>query len=215
MMDLPWRLRIIKSDIILNHGIIEGGGVSIRIRTVNRQITLGHMHSDVTLTNRPSTVADSAVTMNGPGTIKSLTVTSNVEHTIALHLAGESLYVSDGVTIGEGGEIGNGTVHTGEWHSINGAIGDDTALILRDGGTVKLAPGQSFNELYIASDDGRTASWTMTATGAQARSSRPPVRQLPVVPGRRGAGRDRGRQDGTIALSYVSTGPHAGGQADR
>jgi hypothetical protein len=198
------------SEIVRNHGIIEGGDVRISIRTVNRQITLGQMHSDVTITNRLSTAADSLVTMNGPGTIKSLTVTSDVEHTIALHLAGESLYVSDGVTIGEGGEIGNGTVHTGAWHSINGAIGDDTALILRDGGTVKLAPGQSFNELYIASDDGRTATWSMTATGTVA----------PIVTGLKSGsylwyldgvkqGEIEAGEDGTIALSYMSTGLHS------
>ena len=110
------------------------------------------------------------------------------------------------VSVEERAKIGNGTIRTMSWDSTAGTILDGTTLILSDGGTVKLAPGQSFDALYIDSADGRTASWTMTATGAQA----------PIVTGLKSGsylwyldgveqGEVKADKDGTIALSYWST----------
>jgi hypothetical protein len=105
---------------------------------------------------------------------------------------------------------GEGVIRTAAWDSSAGSwTPEDSTVVLSDGGTVKLAPGQSFNRLEIASDDGRSASWNMTATGAQA----------PIVTGLKSGsylwyldGVEQGEieadKDGTIALSYVSTGLH-------
>ena len=105
----------------------------------------------------------------------------------------------------------NGTIIATHWDSTACTwIPEQSTVVLRDGGSAVLAPGQSFNRLEIASDDGRTASWTMSATGAQA----------PVVTGLKSGkgylwyldGVEQGvieaDEDGTIALSYESTGLH-------
>ncbi len=89
-------------------------------------------------------------------------------------------------------------------------LSEGNTLILRDGGSVSLAPGQPISTLQIASEDGRTASWTMTATGTIA----------PTVTGLDASkdyqwyldgvkqGELTADGDGTITLSYVSTGLH-------
>lgn len=134
---------------------------------------------------------------------------SHASHSLTVDLAGNSL-AAEGVTVGERCVVGNGSVYTSTWDSTAGSILDNTTVILRDGGSAVLAAGQSFNELYIASDDGRTASWTMTAAGPQA----------PIVTGLKSGsylwyldGVEQGEveagEDGTIALSYESTGLHS------
>jgi hypothetical protein len=89
-------------------------------------------------------------------------------------------------------------------------LSEGNALILRDGGSVSIAPGHSIPLLQIMSDDGRTASWAMTATGTVS----------PVVTGLESGvsyrwyldgveqGEVKADKDGTIALSYTSTGLH-------
>lgn len=72
-----------------------------------------------------------------------------------------------------------------------------------------MAPGQKFNDIQIASDDGRTATWYMNATGTI----------NPVITGLNSGnylwyldGVEQGEltadANGTIALSYESTGLH-------
>ncbi len=132
----------------------------------------------------------------------------NAQYDIGVDLAGHSLTASS-VVVGLRGAIGNGTVHTTSWDSTAGSILGNTNVVLADGGSAVLAPGQSFNELYIASDDGRSATWSMTATGAQA----------PIVTGLKSGsylwyldgveqGEVKAGKDGTIELSYQSTGLH-------
>jgi predicted phosphodiesterase len=105
---------------------------------------------------------------------------------------------------------GESRITTTSWDTTAGGWEPEgSTVILRDGGTVKLATGQSFNRLEIASEDGRTASWSMTATGTVA----------PIVTGLRSGsylwyldGVEQGEieadEHGTIALSYQSTGLH-------
>ena len=130
---------------------------------------------------------------------------------MTLDAAGYDLTTSS-VTVGARGVLlgGEGVITTTTWDSSAGTwTPEESTVVLRDGGTVKLAPGQSFNRLEIASDDGRTATWTMTATGAQ----------TPIVTGLKSGsylwyldgvkqGEIEADKDGTIALSYQSTGLH-------
>ena len=86
-------------------------------------------------------------------------------------------------------------------------LSEGNALILRDGGSVSIAPGLDPSATNHERGGGR--DWTMTATGAQA----------PIVTGLKSGsylwyldGVEQGEieadEDGTIALSYVSTGLH-------
>ena len=136
-------------------------------------------------------------------------MSSHASHSLTVDLAGKSL-AAEGVTLGERCAVGNGSVYTSTWDSTAGSVLDNTNVVLRDGGSAVLAPGQSFNRLEIASDDGRTASWTMSATGTVS----------PTVTGLESGvsyrwyldgvkqGEVEAGEDGTIALSYKSTGLH-------
>jgi peptidoglycan/xylan/chitin deacetylase (PgdA/CDA1 family) len=196
--------------VLDNQGIIDGDGDVIFVVDKDVSISLGTILCDVSMAHRYEMHANRKLTMTGPAMLGSLTIYSDQPYTITLDLNGHEMQVVNGVTLGQRGIIGNGTVYASSWDSSTGTLLDGTDIILRDGGTVKLAPGQSFNRLEVASDDGRTASWTMTATGAQA----------PIVTGL-DAGKDylwyldgveqgeiEAGEDGTIALSYESTGLH-------
>jgi peptidoglycan/xylan/chitin deacetylase (PgdA/CDA1 family) len=133
---------------------------------------------------------------------------NHASHSLTVDFAGNSL-AAERITVGERCVVGNGSVYTSTWDSTAGSVLDNTNVVLRDGGSAVLAPGQSFNRLEIASDDGRSASWSMTATGTVA----------PIVTGLKSGsylwyldGVEQGEveadKDGTIALSYMSTGLH-------
>ena len=89
-------------------------------------------------------------------------------------------------------------------------LSEGNTLILRDGGSVSLSPGQPISTLQIVSEDRRTASWTMTATGTIA----PTVTGLGANKEYRWyldgveQGEIEADANGTIALSYLSTGLH-------
>ncbi len=143
--------------------------------------------------------------------IDSANISAGTTYTATLDLDAQTI-TADTLIIGELGAMlgGEGVIHTAVWDSSAGSwTPEDSTVVLSDRGTVKLAPGQSFNRLEISSGNGRTASWTMTATGAQA----------PIVTGLKSGsylwyldGEEQGvieaGEDGTIALSYESTGLH-------
>lgn len=194
---------------LVNHGVISGEvPLKIFMHNADKEISFGTVRTTVDVRTAAPT-RNNVLTVTG-GDVDGLRVraSDSTSYTNTVNLAGNSI-VAGIVSIEERGIIGNGTIRTMSWDSTAGTILDGTSLILSDGGTVKLAPGQSFDALYIASDDGRTASWTMTATGAQ----------TPIVTGLKSGsylwyldGVEQGEieadKSGTIALSYVSTGLH-------
>ncbi len=132
---------------------------------------------------------------------------------LVLDLDAHDLRCPDGLTVGVGGTLrgGSGMIYTSTWDSTAGIWSPEAStVVLADGGSARLAPGQSFNRLEISSDDGRTASWNMIAFGAQA----PIVTGLDAGKGYIWSidgveqGEVKADEHGTIALSYQSTGLH-------
>ncbi len=192
-----------------NYGLIYGdGAVEFRYAHSSPGIarTFGTVMCDATIRLHEGMTGSAIVLFGGDAIFRDLSIYSDSDHDMTVDLAGHSLTASS-VVVGSRGAIGNGTVVTSSWDSTEGTLLDDTNVVLSDGGSAVLAPGQSFNELYIASDDGRSATWSMTATGAQA----------PIVTGLKSGsylwyldgveqGEVKAGKDGTIALSYQSTG---------
>jgi len=145
----------------------------------------------------------------GPLTVRS----SHATHTLTLDAAGYDLMPS-ALTVGTNAILlgGDGTITTSAWDSFDGTWDPEgSTVVLRDGGSARLAYGQSFNRLEIASEDRRTATCSILASGTIA----------PIVTGL-DAGKDylwyldgveqgevKADEHGTIALSYTSTGLHS------
>ncbi len=196
-------------------GRITGGGEYVVQLRVDGEIDVSHISTE-TLSIVTSAVAlsDAHASIVGEmdqGVGRLMMGSKHATYDLAVSIDGcliiDEMSISSRVTMSGS----TGTIIATHWDSTACTwIPEQSTVVLRDGGTVKLAPGQSFNKLQIASDDGRTASWTMTAIGAQA----------PVVTGLK-AGKDyiwsidgveqgevKADKDGTIALSYQSTGLH-------
>jgi peptidoglycan/xylan/chitin deacetylase (PgdA/CDA1 family) len=199
------------ADCISNLGVIDGDErSSLRLMLTSDQ-PLGSTIGDVRCTlNVHSTVAhDYTLTLGRNLDIAGLIVsTTSVTHGPNLDLNGHQVRAAS-VGIAANTAIRNGTILTSSWDSSAGGLLANTNVVLADGGSAVLAPGQSFNRLEVASEDGRTVSWTMTATGTVA----------PIVTGLKSGsylwyldGVEQGEveagKDGTIALSYQSTGLH-------
>lgn len=195
-----------------NQGTIDGPGMLlVRAYDVDPTIELGTA-SHVKLSNTFDATGSRTFVLATPIDCQRLIIESeHATHSTTLDLDAQTMTVNT-LIIGARGAMlgGEGVIRTVAWDSSAGSwTPEDSTVVLSDGGTVKLAPGQSFNRLEIASDDGRAASWTMTATGAQA----------PIVTGLESGsylwcldgvvqGEVKAGEDGTIALSYVSTGLH-------
>ena len=167
----------------------------------------GRIATPLTLTAVEETTSSPVYVMPSDAVLEDVRITSPGDVPIIVDLSGNTMATSSIYL--DHGHIGNGTLITSSWDSTAGTILDGTSLILSDGGTITLAPGQAFDRLEIASDDGRTASWTMNATGTVS----------PIVTGLKSGsylwyldgveqGEVKADKSGTIALSYVSTGPH-------
>lgn len=198
-----------------NRGVIEGNGqLIVRLYHENQAYALGDVRCPVTVTLYKWSKAGRTLTLDGDATIGStITITSDSPnfYTTTVDVDDHAL-AAYGVVLRDWGELhgGNGTITVTSWDSTMGSwMPENSTVVLRDGGSVKLAPSQSFNRLEVASEDGRTVSWTMTATGTVA----------PIVTGLKSGsylwyldGVEQGEveadKDGTIALSYVSTGLH-------
>ena len=200
------------SYYVINQGTIDGPGMLLaRVYDVDPTIELGTA-SHVTLRNSFDATDSRTIVLATPTVCQRLIIESeHATHSTTLDLDAQTMTVNT-LIIGARGAMlgGEGVIRTAAWDSSAGSwTPEDSTVVLSDGGTVKLAPGQSFNRLEISSGNGRTATWSMTATGAQA----------PIVTGLESGsylwyldgveqGEIRADKDGTIALSYVSTGLH-------
>ena len=213
-VDVRLSLNIFAPDKLYISGYVHGPGTLVAHISRDAALDIGDGVIDVPLVIelRDNAAGSRTVTMLDDISARGIIVrSSHATNTVTLDIAGRAL-ITDSVAVGARGAIigGNGTIITSAWDSSAGTwTPEESTVVLRDGGTVKLAPGQSFNRLEIASEDGRTASWTMTATGAQA----------PIVTGLKSGsylwyldgveqGEVKAGKDGTIALSYQSTGLH-------
>ncbi len=186
------------------------GTLKLDVRATGAIYDISYVESPVLLEQWSEIASPSVTTLYGNSAAELRIVNQHATHQMTVK-ASESLSVT-GLTLSAGTILmgGDSVITTTTWDTSAGAWAPErSTVVLSDGGSAVLAPGQSFNELYIASDDGRTASWTMTATGAQ----------TPIVTGLKSGsylwyldGVEQGEveadRDGTIALSYQSTGLH-------
>lgn len=203
---------IVQTNKIVNRGTIIGNGGEFWVYTRTATLDFGAVSADMAVVGNSWGIGSNMVaTITGDQVIGGAlrAYSSHTTYALVLDLNGHDL-VADGATAGIRGSIGNGTVYTYSWDSTAGGLLSNTNVVLRDGGSAVLAPGQSFNALQIASVDKRTASWNMTATGTIA----------PTVTGLESGvsylwyldGVEQGEieadENGTIALAYESTGLH-------
>lgn len=213
-------LDTIRSGIILNqkalieiNGSLTGTGrLIIHSNNADSSYNLTNVDLSEVIVRKLAGGESNTVTISGldfAGTFRTENLDASRTVTIACDgplRAGRIALAADTALVG-----GNSIITTKSWDSFNGTwTPEQSTVVLSDGGSVVLAPYQSFNRLEVASEDGRTASWTMTAAGAQA----------PIVTGL-DAGKDyiwsidgveqgevKADEHGTIALSYVSTFRH-------
>lgn len=213
-VDVRLSLNIFAPDKLYISGYVHGPGTLVAQIGTNAVLDMGDGVVDVPLVIqlRDNAARSRTVTMLDDISAREIIVrSSHATNTVTLDTAGRAL-ITDSVVVGARAAIigGNGTIITSAWDSSAGTwTPEESTVVLRDGGTVKLAPGQSFNVLQVASDDGRTASWDMTAIGTVS----------PTVTGLKSGsylwyldGVEQGEieadKSGTIALSYWSTGLH-------
>jgi peptidoglycan/xylan/chitin deacetylase (PgdA/CDA1 family) len=206
-------LQIFYYDIagpLVNHGVISGEvPFAIFMTNSDKEISFGTVRTTVDVRTREPTRSNVLTVTGGDVDRLRVRASDSTSYTVTVDLAGNTITAGI-VSVEERGIIGNGTIRTMSWDSTAGTILDGTSLILSDGGTVELAPGQAFDRLEISSGNGRTASWTMNATGTVS----------PIVTGLKSGsylwyldgveqGEVKADKDGTIALSYESTGLHS------
>jgi len=192
-------------------GRIAGPGtLKLDVRATGAVYDISNVESPVLLEQWSEIASPSVTTLYGNSAAELRIVNQHATHQMIVK-ASESLSVT-GLTLSSRTTLmgGDSVITTTTWDSTAGSwTPEESTVVLRDGGSARLAPGQSFNRLEIASDDGRSATWTMTATGAQA----------PIVTGLRSGnylwyldgvkqGEVEADKDGTIELSYQSTGLH-------
>lgn len=200
------------SDCVRVSGIMSGDGrLVLSCRSTDGAFDLSNISVGATIvTQSPIAAAPRSATLSGYTETELRIANDHATIPYTVHL-GERLSVTSLTTaprtVLRGG---NGAVTTSYWNSTAGMwLPEQSTVVLRDGGSAVLALGQSFHRLEVASEDGRTASWNMSATGAQA----------PIVGGLKSGsylwyldGVEQGEltadKDGTIALSYESTGLH-------
>lgn len=175
---------------------------------------LGNLECNLVISRHTTSTNNAKVTLTSPLITTGYIRVQSMHDTATMVVDAADYDISAGdISLGIRSALlgGSGTITTSAWDSAAGTwTPEESTVVLRDGGSAVLAPDQSFNALYIASDDGRTASWSMTAIGAQA----------PTVYGLRPGsvhtwymdGVEQGEvtadANGTIALSYMSTGLH-------
>lgn len=191
----------------------SGGEFIITHNVINRALPpLGMVDAPVEIRQHPTDTVDRVVWLESDIVLtNTLTVYSRASSELTLSLNDHAVHASSIVTR-NGAAImgGNGTIVTTIWDTSDGQWdAQQSTVVLHDRGSAVLAPGQSFHRLQVASDDGRTASWNMTTAGVVS----------PTVTGLRSGnylwyldgveqGEVKAGKDGTIALSYVSTGLH-------
>jgi peptidoglycan/xylan/chitin deacetylase (PgdA/CDA1 family) len=200
------------SDCVRVSGIMSGDGqLVLSCRSTDGAFDLSNISVGSTIvTQSPIAAAPRSATLSGY-TETALSI-ANDHATIpyTVHL-GERLSVTSLTTaprtVLRGG---NGAVTTSSWNSTAGMwLPEQSTVILRDGGSAVLAPGQSFNNLGLLSKDGRSGCWTINGTSA--------MTILTGLDAGKGYlwyldGVEQGEVtadvNGTIALSYQSVGLH-------
>ncbi len=200
-----------KASIEINGSLTGTGRLTIHSNNEDSSYDLTNVGLSEIIVRKLAGGASNTVTISGldfTGTFR----TENLDASRTVTIACDGPLRAGRIALAAGTALvgGNSIITTDSWDSYNGTwTPEQSTVILRDGGSAVLAPGQSFNRLEVASEDGRTASWTMTAAGAQA----------PIVTGLKSGsylwyldgveqGEVKADEHGTIALSYESTFRH-------